>query len=164
MTVTSVVPDRDALTLTLTATYTAPVEAVWQLWADPRQLERWWGPPTFPATVHEHDLRPGGRVRYAMTGPDGATFPGWWNVTEVTAPTGLVFDDGFGDPDAPPDMPVTHTVVSITDAGEGTTRMVLLSSFPDRDALEKLLAMGMQEGLTEAVGQTDALLAALAGR
>lgn len=164
MTVTSVVPDRDALTLTLTASYTAPVEAVWQLWADPRRLERWWGPPTYPATVLEHDLRSGGRVRYSMTGPDGAGFPGWWNIADVTPPTGLVFDDGFGDPDAPSDMPVTRTSVTIADAGDGTTTMVLLSSFPTRDALEKLLAMGMQEGLTEAVGQTDAILAALPAR
>ncbi|MGJ3561418.1 SRPBCC family protein [Streptomyces sp. INA 01156] len=46
MTVTSVDKDLDHLTLTVIADFTAPVEKVWQLWADPRQLERWRGLPT----------------------------------------------------------------------------------------------------------------------
>lgn len=159
MTVVSVVPDQQARTLTLTAEYSAAPEDVWQLWADPRRLERWWGPPAFPATVEEHDLRAGGRVTYVMTGPAGETFHGWWAVTDVTAPSELTFDDAFGKPDEPPtDMPVSHSGVTISDAGEGTTRMVITTSFDSVEAMQQLVAMGMQEGLTEAVGQTDALL------
>ena len=37
MTVTSVDKDFDDLTLTLVADFDAPIERVWQLWADPRQ-------------------------------------------------------------------------------------------------------------------------------
>ena len=50
MTVTSVRTDPDTLTLTLTAEFEASPERVWNLWSDPRKLERWWGPPTYPAT------------------------------------------------------------------------------------------------------------------
>lgn len=160
MTVTSVVSDQGARTLTLTAEYAAPVPDVWQLWADPRKLERWWGPPTYPATVLDHDLRAGGVVSYAMTSPEGDRYPGWWQLTAVTPPTGLEFEDHFGEPGAPQEgMPVTRTRVTIDDVGDGTTRMVIVGSFPSTGAMEQLLAMGMQEGLTEAVGQTDALLA-----
>lgn len=56
MTFTDVTADREAGTLTFTTEHQASVGAVWQLWADPRLLERWWGPPTYPATVVEHDL------------------------------------------------------------------------------------------------------------
>lgn len=161
MTVTSVVADQPAQTLTLTAEYRATVEHVWQLWADPRQLERWWGPPTYPATVLDHDLSVGGRVTYFMTGPEGDTFPGWWHVQAVDAPAGLEFDDGFGEPDAPPsDLPVSRVQVTIDDAGGGVTRMIIATRFPSAEAMEQLLTMGMQEGMTQAVGQTDALLAA----
>ena len=71
MTVTGVRKNPETLTMTLDAEFDASLERVWQLWADPRKLERWWGPPTYPATVTAHDLRSGGRVEYHMTGPEG---------------------------------------------------------------------------------------------
>ena len=51
MTVTNVDSDLDRLTLTLVAEFSAPVEKVWELWSDPRQLERWWGPPGIPGDL-----------------------------------------------------------------------------------------------------------------
>jgi uncharacterized protein YndB with AHSA1/START domain len=83
MTVTAVRKDPQALSLTLDAEFDASPERVWQLWADPRQLERWWGPPTYPATITKHELRPGGRVEYHMTGPDGDQPHAYWDVDEV---------------------------------------------------------------------------------
>lgn len=89
MTVTSIEKDLDALTMTVNAEFDAAVERTWQLWSDPRQLERWWGPPTHPATVVDHDLAPGALVTYFMTGPDGARHHGWWRVVAVAAPHAL---------------------------------------------------------------------------
>ncbi len=162
MTVTDVVPDRETRTLTLTAEYGAPVDQVWQLWADPRLLERWWGPPTYPATVQEHDLTPNGRVTYFMTAPDGDRYHGYWRITAVDGPASLEFEDGFADAEGRPDenLPVTRTRVTIEDAGGGRTRMVIRSEFASVEAMDQLTEMGMQEGLRLAVGQTDALLAA----
>jgi uncharacterized protein YndB with AHSA1/START domain len=71
MTVTSIRKDPAALSMTITTEFDSPIGRVWQLWENPRQLERWWGPPTYPATVVDHDLTPGGKVSYFMTGPDG---------------------------------------------------------------------------------------------
>ena len=49
MTATAVRKDPQALSLTLYAEFDASPERVWQLWADPRQLERRWDrPPTPP--------------------------------------------------------------------------------------------------------------------
>ena len=61
MTVTNVRKDPEALTMTITAELDASADRVWELWSDPRQLERWWGPTAYPATVEQHDLTPGGR-------------------------------------------------------------------------------------------------------
>ena len=161
MTVIDVRKDHDALTMTLTAEFDATPERIWQLWADPRQLERWWGPPTYPATVDAHDLRPGGRVAYHMTGPSGDQPRGYWEIDQVEPPHRLVFRDGFADDEGTPnpDLPMTTASVTIEAAGEGRTRMTMLSHFPSREALEQLIAMGMEEGLTESVGQIDAILA-----
>src|SRR6187431_2354330 len=102
MPVTDVQQDLDNLTLTITADFAAPVERVWQVYADPRQLEQIWGPPTYPATVVDHDLRPGGRVSYYMTSPEGEKYAGIWQVTSVDEPTGFTFDDSFADDDFNP--------------------------------------------------------------
>ncbi|HET9346967.1 MAG TPA: SRPBCC domain-containing protein [Candidatus Limnocylindrales bacterium] len=161
MTVTAVRKDPQALTMTLDAEFDAPAERVWQLWADPRQLERWWGPPTYPATVTSHDLRAGGRVEYHMTGPEGDQPRGYWEIVEADAPRSLVFRDGFANADGSPnvDMPVNEARVSIEEIGNGRTRMTIQSIFADTAAMEQQIAMGMEEGLTQAVGQIDAILA-----
>ena len=161
MTVTALRKDPEALTMTLDAEFDAPAERVWQLWADPRQLERWWGPPTYPATVTSHDLRPGGRVEYHMTGPEGDQPRGYWDIVEAEAPHRLVFRDGFANDDGTPnaDMPLNEARVSIEEIGAGRTRMSIKSIFADTAAMEQQIAMGMEEGLKQAVGQIDAILA-----
>ena len=161
MTVTAVRKDPDALSMTVDAEFDASPERVWQLWADPRQLERWWGPPTYPATVTAHDLVPGSRVEYHMTGPEGDQPRGFWDVIEADAPRSLVFRDGFANDDGTPntDLPSSESRVTIEAIGDGRTRMSIMSTFPSTAAMEQVLAMGMEEGLTQAVGQIDAILA-----
>ena len=161
MTVTNLVTNRDDLSLILTAEFDASPERVWQLWADPRQLERWWGPPTYPATVDSHDLSPGGRVEYHMTGPEGDQPRGYWEVDEVDPPHRLAFRDGFAHDDGTPndDMPGNTATVIIEAIGDGRTRMSIDSRFPSAEAMEQLVAMGMEEGLKQAVAQIDAILA-----
>jgi uncharacterized protein YndB with AHSA1/START domain len=161
MPVTDVQHDLDQMTLTITAEFAAPVERVWQVYADPRQLEKVWGPPTYPATVVDHDLRPGGRVNYFMTGPEGDKHAGYWLITAVDPPTSLAFDDGFADLDFTPnpDLPVATTVFTFT-AHDGGTRARYVSTYASAEALQQVLDMGMIEGATAAINQIDDLLAA----
>lgn len=161
MTVTSVDKDYDNLTTTLVADFDAPIDEVWELWTNPRKLERWWGPPTYPATFEKHDLSPGGEVTYVMTGPEGDQSHGWWRVTSVDPPTSLQFTDGFANDDGTPnnDMPVIAVEVRLSKRDNGT-RMEIRSTYESREELEKLIEMGALEGLQQSVGQMDALLAA----
>jgi len=160
MTVTDVQKDLDALTVTITAEFTAPVERVWQVWENPRLLERWWGPPTYPATMVEHNLTPGGRVRYFMTSPEGDKYHGWWRVLSVDPPNGFEFEDGFADDagEPNPDMPVTATRVMLEAQPGGVTRMSIEGTYASRADLDHVLEMDAEEGMTEALGQIDALL------
>jgi len=161
MTVTAIRKDPAALTLTVEAEFDAPADRVWQLWADPRQLERWWGPPTYPATVTSHDLTPGGRVEYHMTGPEGDQPKGFFEITEAEPPHLLRFRDGFANDDGTPntEMPPNLALVTIEEIGGGRTRMSIQASFANVGAMEQQMAMGMEEGLTQAVGQIDGILA-----
>ena len=161
MTVLTSVTDPQALTLTVTAQFTAPPERVWTVLADPRRLERWWGPPTWPATFVEHDFVPGGRASYYMTGPDGEKAHGWWQFIAIDEPRSLEFEDGFSDDSGTPDlsMPVAHGLISLEPA-DGGTRLTIVARLASAEALEKVLGMGMEEGMKQALGQIDDLLAA----
>ena len=159
MTVTSVEKDLEALTLTVIADFTAPLEKVWDLWADPRKLETWWGPPNYPATFVQHDLTPGAEVRYYMTTPEGEKYHGWWRINSVTPPTTIEFNDGFSDQDGNPAEEMGVGLVSVNfSATETGTRMTMLSRNSTPEHFQQVLEMGMEEGITLAVGQMDALL------
>jgi uncharacterized protein YndB with AHSA1/START domain len=161
MSIISVEKDVDGLSLTLVAEFAATIERVWQLWADPRQLERWWGPPGHPAAVEEHDLAVGGEVTYFMTGPGGETSRGWWRVTSVAPPAYLEFTDGWADQDGKPrtDLPTTAVQVRLTEQN-GRTRMELRFKFDSSEYMEQLERWGAFELIPRSVGQMDALLAA----
>src|ERR1700716_3798792 len=160
MTVTAVRKDPTRLTLTVEAEFDASVERIWQLWADPRKLERWWGPPTYPATFTKHDLAPGSRVEFHMTGPAGDQSHGSWDVLEVEPPRRILFRDGCAADGTPiPDLPINTIRVGIEEVAQGRTRMSIEIVFPSTEAMEQVLAMGTEEGLSQAVSQIDAILA-----
>lgn len=160
MTVVSTTKDAEALSLEIVSEFSAAPDRVWQVWDDPRQLERWWGPPEWPATFVDHDVRVGGRSSYYMTGPDGSKAHGWWEFVAVDAPRSLTLDDGFADDTGRPtdSMPTTRMVMRLEEI-PGGTRMTITSTFPTLEALEQLVGMGMLEGMTLALGQIDAILA-----
>lgn len=160
MPVTDVNKDLDALTMTLTAEFDAGAERIWEMWSDPRQLERWWGPPTYPATFVDHELAPGGRASYFMTGPEGQKHHGWWRIEEAEQPHRLRFEDGFADDEGKPntEMPTMIATVTIAEA-DGTTKMSIQSKFGSREGMEQVIEMGMEQGMVEALGQIDAILA-----
>lgn len=161
MPVVDVKKDLDATSLTITADFAAPVERVWQLYADPRQMEQIWGPEGYPATVVDHDLKPGGVVNYYMTSPEGEKFYGYWKVAQVAEPTSFSFADGFADENFKPNTDLPESQNSYSFAGtEAGTRATYVSTYPSAEALQQVLDMGMVEGATSAINQIDTFLAA----
>jgi uncharacterized protein YndB with AHSA1/START domain len=160
MSIVSTTKDPEALTLTIVAEFAAPPARVWQVWSDPRQLERWWGPPTWPATFEQHDVVVGGASHYYMTGPEGEKARGWWRFLALDEPRLLEFEDGFADESGEPNpaMPTTRGRVELEETAAGT-RMTVTSSFGTVEQMEQLVEMGMVEGMTLAMGQIDQLLA-----
>ena len=161
MSIVSVEKDLDRLSLVLVAEFDAPIERVWQLWADPRQLERWWGPPSHPATVEQHDLAAGGQVTYFMTGPEGQTSRGWWRVTSVDPPRSLEFTDGYAHRDGTPntELPTTAAQVRLSERDSGVTRLELRFVFDSTERMEQLERLGAFDVFPQSVAQMDALLA-----
>lgn len=169
MPVTSVEKDPTTLTMTIVADFTVPLRRLWDAYADPRQIERFWGPPEWPATFTRHDMHPGGRSSYYMSGPAGERSAGFWEFLTVDAPNSFEVIDGFAGPDGlpAPDMPTMRMVYRFeaTTAGSRLTSTTFFNSLAE---LEQLIEMGMEEGTSAAMGQIDAvvedLMSFVAGR
>ncbi len=159
MPVIDVSHDIETLNLTIVAEFAAPVQRLWELYADPRQLERVWGPPSYPATFVNHTLKVGTRTTYYMTGPEGEKYCGYWLLTQIDEPRGFDFDDGFADAEfnPNPDMPVSKNSFRFEAIASGT-RVTYISTYASREGLEQVLAMGVVEGATNAFNQIDGLL------
>ena len=154
MSVTSVVKDPAARTMTIVAEFDAPVPRVWRLWADPAKLARWWGPPSHPATVTGHAPPPGGRAAYHVPGPAGARRDGWWSVRTVEPPTALTFE--LGEPEIPP----VAMRVRLEELAGDRTRMTIEASFGTDGDMRLMLSIGFAEGMAAAAGQIDGVLRA----
>ena len=163
MPITSVTKDADALTMTVVADFDAPLRRLWDAYLDPRLLERFWGPPTYPAVFTRHDGYVGGRSEYTMTGPDGDVARGFWEWLSVDELAGFEVRDGFANPDGSPNeqMPAMRMVFAFEATPRGS-RVTTTTYFASVEELETLLGMGMEQGMSEAMGQIDAVLADLA--
>jgi uncharacterized protein YndB with AHSA1/START domain len=159
MTIVSTDKDAEGLSFTVVADFAATPEQVWELWEDPRKLERWWGPPVYPATFARHDFVVGGESRYFMTGPNGDTPHGWWRIEAIDKPRRLDFKNGLAGDDGEPVPGVEPMPAYVTfEPHDGGTRMTAVTQFVDVAQMEKMLGMGMQEGMTQAISQMDGLL------
>lgn len=160
MPVTAVEKDIDTLTMTITAEFDADAEQLWELWSDPRQLERWWSPPSHSSTFAEHELTVGARTVYFMTGPDGEKHPGRWRIEEAEPPHRLrIKDDVVDDEGNPDDGGPTAMTVTIAEA-DGTATMSIQTHFANRNSMEQTIEMGFEQGMTETLNQVDPLLGA----
>lgn len=161
MSVTSVEKDPEALTMTVTADLDATVERVWQLWADPRQFEQWWGPPGYPATVVDHDLTTGGRITFYMTSPEGDRHDSVWEVLAADPPGHLALRDADVDNDGRPNdgNAMTAMIITIEDGASGGAVIRIRTHFDSLAGMEEVLASGVEEGMRLVLAQIDAVLA-----
>jgi len=159
MPVTDITTDPEALTMTLTADLDAPVDRLWRAFTQPRQLERFWGPPGWPATFTAFDFTVGGHAQYAMTSPHGETSRGTWEFLAIDEGRSFEVIDAFADADGQPlaDFPSMRMVFSFEETPAGS-RLSNVTYFTSAEALEQVVAMGAVEGSRLAMSQLDAVL------
>jgi uncharacterized protein YndB with AHSA1/START domain len=162
MPISSIASDPEALTVTVVGDYPVPVERLWQAYADPRQLERFWGPEGWPATFTRHDMAVGGRSHYYMTGPDGTVAGGWWQFRAIEPGRRFEVENGFAKPDGTPNTDLPSMLIDMSfEATPGGSRFTSVIQYPSVEAMEQVLAMGMLEGMQSAMSQLDQVLADL---
>jgi uncharacterized protein YndB with AHSA1/START domain len=161
MSVTSVDKDPEALTMTVSADLDATVERAWQLWADPRQFEQWWGPPGYQPTVVDFDLRTGGRIAFFLSGTEGERHDSTWAVITADPPRRLELRDADVDDDGRPNdgNAMTAMVITIEQRDGGGAVMAIRTHFDSLSGMEQVLATGVEEGMCMVLDQMDAVLA-----
>jgi uncharacterized protein YndB with AHSA1/START domain len=90
------VANADAFSIS--RTFAAPRDLMWQVWTKQDQLAKWFGPKGVKVVHSKNDLRPGGVYHYGMRTPDGNDIWGKWVYREVLEPQRLVFVSSFSDP------------------------------------------------------------------
>jgi uncharacterized protein YndB with AHSA1/START domain len=155
MPITSVTQDPSTLSLTVVADFSVPQARLWEAFADPRQLERFWGPPFAPSTFTRHDFTVGGRAEYYLTGSDGERWSGSWRFTAVDPIDSFEAVDGEDNAD---DENGPAAMVFRFETTPGGSRFTCVTRFLSVEAMEQTLP-GMEVGFRAALPQLDELLA-----
>jgi uncharacterized protein YndB with AHSA1/START domain len=130
--------------IVITREFDAPRELVWAAWHEAKHVERWWGPKGFTTRVTELDLRPGGRTRYVMAGPDGTEYPVGGVFREVVVPERIVTTDEWEDDD--PNLPQGIVLTIVFEDLGGRTRVTLRIVHPTEEEKRKHEEMGVVAG------------------
>lgn len=130
----------------------APPEQVWELWASPDRLARWWGPPGHPMVVEHHDLREGGSVRFHVRLPGGTRIHARFEVLSASPPSTLLVT--FHTEDLEPAM----VDVGIAPVGDDRSRMTIAIGFPSDEAMQDAVDIGFDRGVGLAAERQDGAL------
>jgi len=128
--------------VTLSRTFVAPKDLVFEMWTKPEHIKHWFGPDGFTTTTHEMDFRVGGKWRFIMHGPDGTDYPNLVVYTEIV-PTELIRYDHSDDSDEPG---IFFRAKVTFDEIDGETTVTLNSIFDSPEALQAVMRFGVIEG------------------
>jgi uncharacterized protein YndB with AHSA1/START domain len=143
----------------LTHLYDAPLEQVYEAWTKPEHIEKWWGPDGYHAKVHEMDVRPGGRWRFLLTGPDGTQWPSLVLYDEVVPLARLAYRHG-GESQGDIQDPF-HVIVTFEARGE-KTHVTMRGTMTTVAAFEFVKGFGAIEKGHETLSHLDAHLLTMA--
>lgn len=142
-------PEQQRRTVISSRILDAPVDHVFDAYANPEKLVRWWGPTGFTLTTESIDLAEGGHWRFVFHGPDGTEYKNHVIFVKIERPHVFVVDHLSG--------PKYHGTVTFDDLGK-QTRVTMYWTFENGDVFDKIkdaVAAGNEgnfDRLTEVVG------------
>lgn len=141
----------------VTREFEAPASVLFEACAKPEHVKKWFGPKGWPLTLCEMDFRPGGRFRFAMTGPDGAQgTPFGGEYLEIVPDRKIVYDNRLETPGA------ERMIVTITfDERDGTTTLAVHTLFATVAMKDEHLGLGYALGVGSGLDQLADVVAEL---
>lgn len=137
--------------LIISRTIDAPRELVFEVWTKPEHLINWWGPNGFTHTFQEVNIRPGGKWKFIMHGPDGRNYPNEVMFHKVDFPSKLEYS--HSDPENPDGINFT-TTVTFEEVENKKTKLTMRALFPSKEALEYVVReYGAKKGAEEHIAK-----------
>ncbi len=154
--------DKEKNTMTIKREYAAKRQLVWDCHTKSELLDQWFAPKPLTTKTKSMDFRPGGHWHYAMIAPDGQEYWGLLDYQTIRPIDNYTALDGFSDASgaANPDLPRSNWNVTFSDHGTRTL-VENIVSYQSAEALQKVMDMGMKEGMTSTLERLDELLAVL---
>jgi len=157
-------PGPESFTLTLPSdteiliqrVFRIPRERLFDVLTRPEHLRHWWGPRAMVLIHTEMDVRPGGRFRHVLRGPDGGEYAFRGEYREVSPPERVVSTFEF---EGLPGHVSVETLTLIETAG--LTTLSVLSQYSSREDRDGHLHSGMERGARESHDRLEELLAEL---
>ena len=145
--------------------FAAPRQLVWDVWTQPKHIEKWFGPKGFDTRVDKLDFKVGGRSAYVMIGPDGVEYPSAGVFQEIVPIEKIVttdeFGEGFDEIEAMKNVDLPKGMIStflFDDLGE-RTKLTSITSHPTVEDRKKHEAMGVVAGWNSSLDKLEEYLA-----
>ena len=122
-------PEEQRRTVISSRIIDAPIDAVFDAYANPNKLVRWWGPSGFTLTTESIDLTEGGHWKFVFQGPDGKEYKNHLVFQRIERPYLFVVDHLSG--------PKYHGTVTL-DAVDNRTRVTMYWTFENVDVFDKI--------------------------
>ena len=154
--------DRDAARITIRRAFAAPRDLVWTCYTQADLLDRWYAPAPLTTETKSMEFREGGHWHFAMITPEGDRYWSRFDFDSIDPKESMVYRDGFSDADGrvSPDMPRSEATMSFEDSPEGTIVHTVVRYASPED-VDKVVGMGLKQGLEATMGKLDDLLAEL---
>ena len=156
--------DKD---IVITREFAAPRQLVWDVWTEPKHIERWFGPKGFTTRVDSLDFKVGGRAAYVMIDANGTEYPSTGVYQEIVPIEKIVttdeFGDGFEEIEAMKAVDLPSGMIStflFDDLGE-RTKLTIITAHPTVEDREKHEAMGVVDGWNSSLDKMVEYLAEL---
>ncbi|GAB3901903.1 SRPBCC family protein [Spirosoma agri] len=152
--------DKTTKTVTFSREFDADLSLVWDAYTKPEILDQWWAPKPWTSKTKFMNFAVGGRRFYAMVSPEGQEHWSIQQYTSISPKTNFNLWNAFADKDENPELPGSDWNLTFSEQnGKTTVRIRIYNESLAR--LEKMLAMGFQEGTAMTLKNLEELLATL---
>ena len=159
---TEITTDAKHCTFQAKREFNADIALVWRAWTEAQLLDQWWAPAPWKCETKLMDFREGGTWKYDMVGPEGERHGGIQIYDSIVPIDYFSGKDAFADEQGNinEDLPVATWKNTFTKTDNGTL-VTSFAQYPNAEALETVVKMGMAEGLTMAHDQLEEVLSKL---